>query len=62
VRRAHGLGIRRRRSLFTFGNGGSACDAEHLALEFLHPVIEKRPALPAIALTGEPAGAHGHRQ
>jgi D-sedoheptulose 7-phosphate isomerase len=37
--------------LFTFGNGGSACDAEHLALEFLHPVIEKRPALPAIALT-----------
>jgi D-sedoheptulose 7-phosphate isomerase len=37
--------------LFTFGNGGSACDAEHLALEFSHPVIEKRPALPAIALT-----------
>jgi len=22
----------------------SACDAEHLALEFMHPVIEKRPA------------------
>jgi D-sedoheptulose 7-phosphate isomerase len=37
--------------LFAFGNGGSACDAEHLALEFLHPVIEKRPALPALALT-----------
>jgi D-sedoheptulose 7-phosphate isomerase len=37
--------------LYTFGNGGSACDAEHLALEFLHPVIEKRPSLPAMALT-----------
>ncbi len=36
--------------LFTLGNGGSACDAEHLALEFTHPVIEKRPALPAFAL------------
>jgi D-sedoheptulose 7-phosphate isomerase len=37
--------------LFSFGNGGSACDAEHLALEFMHPVIEKRPALPASALS-----------
>ena len=36
--------------LFAFGNGGSACDAEHLALEFMHPVVEKRPALPASAL------------
>jgi D-sedoheptulose 7-phosphate isomerase len=36
--------------LYAFGNGGSACDAEHLALEFMHPVLEKRPALPASAL------------
>ena len=36
--------------LYAFGNGGSACDAEHLALEFMHPVIEKRTALPASAL------------
>lgn len=36
--------------LFVMGNGGSACDAEHAALEFAHPVIEKRPALPAVAL------------
>lgn len=36
--------------LFTFGNGGSACDAEHAAVEFLHPIVEKRRALPAIAL------------
>jgi len=37
--------------LFSFGNGGSACDAEHLALELMHPVIEKRNALPASALS-----------
>lgn len=36
--------------LFTMGNGGSACDAEHAAVEFVHPVVEKRPALPATAL------------
>jgi D-sedoheptulose 7-phosphate isomerase len=38
--------------LFTFGNGGSACDAEHMAVEFAHPIIEKRRALPAMALGG----------
>jgi D-sedoheptulose 7-phosphate isomerase len=37
--------------LLSFGNGGSACDAEHLALELMHPVIEKRKALPASALS-----------
>ena len=37
--------------LLAFGNGGSACDAEHLALELMHPVIEKRKALPASALS-----------
>jgi D-sedoheptulose 7-phosphate isomerase len=37
--------------LYAFGNGGSACDAEHLALELMHPVIEKRPSLPALALS-----------
>lgn len=36
--------------LLSFGNGGSACDAEHVAVEFVHPVIDKRPALPALAL------------
>ena len=38
------------RKLFVMGNGGSACDAQHVAVEFMHPIIEKRPALPAIAL------------
>jgi D-sedoheptulose 7-phosphate isomerase len=36
--------------LFSMGNGGSACDAEHMAVEFAHPVLERRPALPAISL------------
>jgi D-sedoheptulose 7-phosphate isomerase len=37
--------------LFTMGNGGSSCDTIHLSVEFMHPIIEKRPPLPAIALT-----------
>lgn len=37
--------------LFAMGNGGSSCDTIHLSVEFMHPIIEKRPALPAIALT-----------
>jgi D-sedoheptulose 7-phosphate isomerase len=41
--------------LFTMGNGGSACDADHVAVEFMHPIIEKRPALPAIALNTDTA-------
>jgi D-sedoheptulose 7-phosphate isomerase len=41
--------------LFVMGNGGSACDAQHLAVEFQHPIIEKRRALPAQALGLAPA-------
>jgi len=37
--------------LYVMGNGGSACDAEHVAVEFVHPIIEKRKPLPALALT-----------
>lgn len=37
--------------LWVMGNGGSACDAQHVAVEFLHPIIEKRRALPALDLT-----------
>ena len=36
--------------LFAFGNGGSACDAQHVSVEFMHPVFEKRTPLPALAL------------
>jgi D-sedoheptulose 7-phosphate isomerase len=37
--------------LIAMGNGGSACDAQHIAVEFQHPIIEKRKPLPALALT-----------
>ena len=36
--------------LFAMGNGGSLCDALHIAVEFNHPIIEKRLAFPAISL------------
>ena len=41
--------------LLCMGNGGSACDAQHVAVEFLHPIIEKRRALPALALSADTA-------
>ena len=41
--------------LFTMGNGGSSCDASHIAVEFLHPVTAGRPALPAINLVANTA-------
>ena len=41
--------------LFTMGNGGSSCDAAHIAVEFSHPVTAGRPALPAINLAADMA-------
>jgi len=41
--------------LLCMGNGGSSCDAAHLAVEFLHPVTAGRPALPAIDLAASNA-------
>ncbi len=41
--------------LFVMGNGGSACDAAHVAVEFVHPVLERRRALPALALSADTA-------
>jgi D-sedoheptulose 7-phosphate isomerase len=41
--------------LFTMGNGGSSCDAAHVAVEFLHPVTAGRPALAAINLVADMA-------
>ncbi|MBV8207785.1 MAG: SIS domain-containing protein [Acidobacteria bacterium] len=39
--------------LWIMGNGGSACDAQHVAVEFIHPIIEKRRALPALDLVSQ---------
>ena len=41
--------FRQGKKLFVMGNGGSACDALHVAVEFKHPIIEKRRPLPAEA-------------
>ena len=41
--------------LYVMGNGGSHCDAEHVTVEFMHPIFEKRPALPAQTLAAETA-------
>ncbi len=41
------------RRLWVIGNGGSACDAQHTAVEFLHPIIEKRKPLPAFDLVSQ---------
>jgi D-sedoheptulose 7-phosphate isomerase len=41
--------------LFTAGNGGSSCDAAHIAVEFNHPVTAGRPALAAVDLTADVA-------
>lgn len=44
---------RRGGRLFCMGNGGSSCDASHVAVEFLHPVTAGRPALPAFNLVAD---------
>jgi D-sedoheptulose 7-phosphate isomerase len=41
--------------LYTMGNGGSSCDAAHVAVEFQHPVTAGRPALPATNLAQDMA-------
>jgi D-sedoheptulose 7-phosphate isomerase len=40
-------------ALSVMGNGGSACDAQHVAVEFIHPIIDKRRALPARDLVSQ---------
>src|SRR5262245_1890851 len=45
--------FRQGKKLFVMGNGGSACDALHIAVEFKHPIIEKRRPLPAEALMAD---------
>src|SRR5260370_34856409 len=39
--------------LYTMGNGGSSCDAAHVAVEFLHPITAGRPALTAVDLSAD---------
>ena len=46
---------RRGGRLCTMGNGGSSCDAAHIAVEFQHPITTGRPALPATSLADDVA-------
>jgi D-sedoheptulose 7-phosphate isomerase len=39
--------------MFCMGNGGSSCDASHVAVEFVHPVTAGRPALAAVNLVAD---------
>jgi D-sedoheptulose 7-phosphate isomerase len=41
--------------LLVFGNGGASADAQHVAVEFVHPAIVGKRALPALALTNDVA-------
>lgn len=45
----------RGRKMLVCGNGGSATDAQHVAVEFMHPITVGRKALPAICLSNDMA-------
>jgi len=45
--------------LVVFGNGGPSTDAQHVAVEFVHPVIVGKRALPALSLTADVATVTG---
>src|SRR6266566_695559 len=45
--------------LLAFGTGAWATDAQHVSVEFVHPVIVGKRALPALALTNDSATLSG---
>lgn len=47
--------------LIVLGEGADATDAQHVSVEFVHPVIVGKRALPAIALTNDAATLTAHR-
>ncbi|MBO0803402.1 MAG: SIS domain-containing protein [Nocardiopsaceae bacterium] len=57
----HAMAVRFHRGgkLVTFGTGGASADAQHVAVEFVHPVIVGKRALPAISLTTDVATVTG---
>jgi D-sedoheptulose 7-phosphate isomerase len=56
---AMALRFHRGGKLIVFGNGGPSTDAQHVAVEFVHPVIVGKRALPAISLTADIATLTG---
>jgi D-sedoheptulose 7-phosphate isomerase len=57
----HAMAVRFHRGgkLIVFGTGGASSDAQHVAVEFVHPVIVGKRALPAISLTADVATLTG---
>ena len=57
----HAMAVRVHRGgkLIVFGTGGPSADAQHVAVEFVHPVIVGKRALPAISLTTDVATVTG---
>jgi D-sedoheptulose 7-phosphate isomerase len=57
----HAMAVRFHRGgkLIVFGTGGPSADAQHVAVEFVHPVIVGKRALPAISLTTDIATVTG---
>ena len=57
----HAMAVRFHRGgkLVVFGVGGSSPDAQHVAVEFVHPVIVGKRALPAVSLTTDVATVTG---
>jgi D-sedoheptulose 7-phosphate isomerase len=57
----HAMAVRFHRGgkLIVFGTGGPSTDAQHVAVEFVHPVIVGKRALPAISLTTDVATVTG---
>ncbi|MDZ5442363.1 SIS domain-containing protein [Micromonospora sp. 4G57] len=64
ARACHEMAVRFHRGgkLIVFGNGGPATDAQHVVVEFVHPVIVGKRALPAISLTNDAASLTGIAQ
>src|SRR5262252_7528642 len=61
ARACHAMALRfhRRGKLIAFGAGAAASDAEHVTVQFLHPVIVGKRALPAVCLLGDVATLTG---
>jgi len=57
----HAMAIRFHRGgkLVVFGVGTASTDAQHVAVEFVHPVIVGKRALPAVSLTADVATITG---
>lgn len=57
ARAAHAMAVRFQQGgkLVVFGAGPASTDAQHVAVEFVHPVIVGKRALPAISLTSDVA-------